>query len=640
MTAADAPELELFVALAEALDELVFVWKASGEMLWTNSSFVRESGLSVEDFGFRNEQNPIVHADDLPRVLTELGAFVASDAQRSAPIANRFIDVWGRTRGVSTVVSKIRWRGEPALLLISTFQAQPGTEDVEASYRQLVDSAEDGILKVSADGTVVYSNRRFQKMIGKRVMEVARQPLEAHFHADDRSRVRGVLDRLTAGEERVSLDARLVTSSGETRWVSLVLNPLALDPAAAYLVIARDVTEERRLEGQLRQRQRLESLGLLVGGIAHDLNNIVTSVLANASFAEAMVEPGSTLEEIIRDIRAAGDRARALNCSLLAYAGRAAARVEAIDLRRVVDDTVRLVAPLLDKSVRVERACARVADIRGDGTQLAQVVLNLITNAAEAIGARPGRVLVRTAPCRFDPGERATRWIGSAPGAGDYVLLEVTDDGCGMPDDVLERIFDPFFTTKSEGRGLGLSALLGIVNRHDGHLGVETAVGRGTTFRVLLPPALELSPALGSARAPPATRPLASGRVLVVDDEAGIREVGRRILGTAGYEVVVAANATAALSLFQSDPGSFAAAVLDRSMPGMKGPELARRLRALRPRLPIVQSSGCQDTTNVGLNEEAAVVLAKPYSADELIEAVARAREWEGTAVTLDRPAP
>ena len=278
----------------------------------------------------------------------------------------------------------------------------------------------------------------------------------------------------------MTAEARVVTAAGETRWLGLVMNPLASDSAAAYLAIARDNTEARRLEDQLRQRQRLESLGVLVGGIAHDLNNIVTGVLANASFCESLVEPGTVLHDIVRDIRTAGDRARTLNASLLAYAGRAPTRIEPIDLGRVVDDTLRMVTPLIDKSVRLERVREPVAAVWGDGAQLAQVVLNLVTNAAEAIGAAEGRVLVRTASSRFVPGTGLGRWIGCEPRVGDYVALEVTDDGCGIRPEVSDRIFDPFFSTKAEGRGLGLSALLGIVSRHEGYLALAQRGGTGT----------------------------------------------------------------------------------------------------------------------------------------------------------------
>jgi PAS domain S-box-containing protein len=243
-------------------------------MLWINKAFARETGLSVEDFGFRNQQNPFIHPDDLPHVVAELGAFIDSAAERSAPILNRFIDAWGHTRSLSTVVHKIRWQDEPALLLISTM-SRVETAELDASYRQLVEQAEDGILKLGQDGTIVYSNRRFQGMVHRHPVEISRRPFHGQFHAEDQGHVRAALERLAAGETRVTSEGRLITARGTIVWVSLVLNPLgALDPAAAYLVIARDVTEERQLEAHLRQRQRLEGIGVLVSGIAHDLNNI------------------------------------------------------------------------------------------------------------------------------------------------------------------------------------------------------------------------------------------------------------------------------------------------------------------------------------------------------------------------------
>jgi PAS domain S-box-containing protein len=620
---------DFFKALAGSVSELVFIWTEAGQMLWTNEAFVRETGLTVEDFGFRNPDNPFIHPADLPQLLEQMGAFAASDARRSPPIANRFFDAWGRTRSLVSVVHKVDWEGTPALAIVSSLVGE-GRDRAAADDRPraLMEAADDGILELSVDGAVVYSNRRFQAFVGAHPVQIARRHFVDFLATEDRAAALAALQKLRDEKVPVAFEARLRARDGVARWLAVHVSPVRLlEGAADMLVIARDVTEARRLEERLRQRQRLESLGVLVAGIAHDLNNIATSVLANASLAERSVAPGTDLAVMLRDIRVAAQRARSLNSALLAYAGKAPTQTAVVDVARAADETLRLVSALEPKSVQLVRVAEGDLRVRADAAQLGQVLLNLLTNAADAIGPGPGTVLLETRKLTVGEGESAEpppgRWVACSPPPGRYALVRVRDDGCGMNPAMVEKIFDPFFTTKEQGRGLGLSIVLGILQGHAGHLRIDTEPGRGTTFDLLLPLAPDDATLPSVPSSPAAAPPRLDGRVLFVDDEAAIRSISRRILEEVGHEVVLAANAEEALSVFRADPAAIAVAVLDYTMPGMNGRELARRLRAIRPELPIVQASGLYQTE--GDDGANLVFLAKPFLAAELERAIAAA---------------
>jgi PAS domain S-box-containing protein len=256
-------DVEAFLAVADSVDELVFVWTVAGEMLWTNRAFTRETGMQVSDFGFDNRDNPFVHPEDLPGMLAELGAFLACDARQSSPIANRFFDMWGRIRAIRSVVHKIDWKGQPALLIVSTLiEGGEGTAETEASYRRLVESAGDGILKLSRAGRIVFSNRCFHEMLGgQRSVELAKLTLSDVLHPDDRRLADEALDRLRAGEPRGSFEARLLPMDSMAEPPRVAVNVSTIDGAGtelAFLAIARDVTQARRLEEKLRLAQQAE----------------------------------------------------------------------------------------------------------------------------------------------------------------------------------------------------------------------------------------------------------------------------------------------------------------------------------------------------------------------------------------------
>jgi signal transduction histidine kinase/CheY-like chemotaxis protein len=412
------------------------------------------------------------------------------------------------------------------------------------------------------------------------------------------------------------------------------LFPLSTDAPSRVSVgfIALDRTESvraeedrKRLETQLRATQKLESLGVLAGGVAHDFNNLLQAVAGHASLLDAEALPEETREPL-RQIRIAAARASDLTGQLLAYAGRRALRLEEVGINDLVVDLGELVRVSLPKTARLDIELADEAGaVRADPAQISQVILNLLTNAGESLPDGHGRVQARTSRIRLGPGrpqEAPTREILAD---GDYVCIEVRDTGKGMSPETLERIFDPFFTTKDSGRGLGLAAVTGIVHGSGGHVEVESVPDRGTTFRVYLPrvdaPEAPAAPAVDQ----PASKGGIEGLTLVVaDDETAVLSFLVQALKHAGATVLGAEDGDRALALVREHLDEIDGLILDLTMPGKGGVEVLQAAWTLRPELPALLSSGFDLMDSLGkLAEDPRVALLhKPYRMENLLKAV------------------
>lgn len=620
---------DVFTALVDVLDAMVFVTDTNGRMIWANPALERHTGFRAEDFWFENRDNPFLHPDDQSRVASFVGAFAASDAEISAPIENRFIDKWGRVQSYRSIVRKVEWQGARALMFLVQDVAAPAAKREDESCRHIVEAANDGILKVSVTGRVHFANARLLEMVGLDAVKLSKRSffdvVEPAVAAMTRANVEAVAQR----GERATFGSELVDAEGATHAVDISASRLGEgDDAGLVLALVRDVSETRRIEEGLREAQKLESLGVFASGIAHDLNNVLTSILSSASLALGHAQPNTRLSEVIGDLKSAGERGRALTRALLAYVGRVPARTETADLGIVVRENERLLQSLIGTRISLQIIAAPTPVlVRGDAGQLAQIVLNLVTNGAEAI-VGDGKVDVQTFVGAPEVGE----WFPAAPASGAHAILRVCDTGAGIPVAMRRRIFDPFFSTKRPGRGLGLAVLVGIVRSHGGAVRVEPTLSGGTCFDVVFPCAPAVVP---SAAAPdlavraPATSAAKGACVLVVDDDAALRKLGKWILEDAGLEAVVAEDGRRALAIFEADPKRFDAVVMDQGMPDVYGDAVVARMRGVRADLPVVYTSGLPslavDTSDLSF------VLAKPYTAEELQGAVFTALERRGT---------
>ncbi len=411
----------------------------------------------------------------------------------------------------------------------------------------------------------------------------------------------------------------------ECEWHNTVLPDPGGGPARVVSLV-RDVSERQRLEAQLHQSQKLESLGVLAGGLAHDFNNLLVGIMGNASLAMERLPANSALRPLLEKVVNAGRRATDLTQRMLAYAGRANCDVQTMDLNRLVEEMVDFAAAAVPKNVTLKvRIRPDLPPIRADSGQMQQVIMNLLINAAEAIGPGGGEVTVSTRLEELDAGRIAAEFADQRLTPGPYVCLEVRDTGCGIDPEILGRIFDPFFTTKFAGRGLGLSAILGIVRAHHGAITVNSQVGVGTVFCVFVP-AASASLAPGPSQKRPCELPRGF-RVLVIDDEEDVREVVREVLEARGIEVLLAADGTAGLEIFQQHRDRIDAVLLDMNMPGLSGEVVFRRLRAIKPDVRVILSTGYSEQEaelHFG-GVPLAGFVHKPYTASMLVDKIGAA---------------
>jgi two-component system cell cycle sensor histidine kinase/response regulator CckA len=410
-------------------------------------------------------------------------------------------------------------------------------------------------------------------------------------------------------------------------WVELLGE--SPDESPGLIGVALDITERRRaeaerLQSRLERAHKLESLGLLAGGIAHDFNNLLGVILGNASLAAMKLEHNPPVHELLERVQTAAERAAGLTRQLLAYSGRGRFVVEPIDLSAVVSDIAELLRVSISKDVALRFEFATdLPPVEADVAQIRQLAMNLITNASDAMEGRPGVVSVSIGRVEADAATLADTWLNEVLPPGPYATLVVEDTGCGMDAATLEQMFDPFFSTKKSGHGLGLAAALGIVRSHRGVIRVNSTPGRGTAIEVLLP--LATTALLRPTPEPPAaTAGLASGVVLVVDDEDPVRAFAMRALRDAGFEVEGARDGVEALAQFERHGGRIRVVLLDLTMPRMGGQETLDALRQLDPDVRVLLSSGYseQHATSRLVGLRSVEFLQKPYRAHVLVERV------------------
>ncbi len=448
---------------------------------------------------------------------------------------------------------------------------------------QLLDLAHDAILSQDSDGTIRFWSRGAE-MYGS----IAAEALGRASHELLKNHVSEPLEEV---QRKAGLSGRWEgellhrrKDGSEIRVIShWAIRRDTSGRSLGFLEINTDITEKRRIEEQLRHTQKLESLGVLAGGVAHDFNDLLTGILGNASLALEGLGTHNRDRILIEEVMKAAERAADLTRQLLAYAGKGRFIMRTVNLSDMVREISGLVQTSIPKTVQLRMQLADpLPGIDADPGQLQQIVMNLVINGAEAIGPEGGTVIVRTAV--QDVTTNIFTTMAASPGSlqpGEHVCLEVHDTGCGMAPETIAKIFDPFFTTKFAGRGLGLSAVLGIVNAHKGALKVYSNLGHGTTFKVIFP----------VSTAPIPFRPIqqvidlaGSGTVLVVDDEDLVRQAARNTLERYGYRTLMASDGASALDIYRRQPESVTLVLLDLTMPVMSGEEALRQMQLLIPR--------------------------------------------------------
>ncbi len=662
--------------LARQSSDIIFETDAAGKIIYVSPSVVQVLGRSVEEV-LAEEPYAFTHPDDreyrvaehvatldsgdhhdlLTRTLhgdgswrwieTKMSSFKASDGERH--IVGIARDVTERQqqqelleRSHQNLEQRVKERTTELVETVEKLEQEIVTRhsiesqlrDSRARYRAIAELSSDFAfgLHLAPGGNVEieWMSDAFTRLTGYDALDLDAGGWRKLINTEHLQAARKQFDRALSGEA-VEFEGYINTRDGERRYFHTRLTASGSDSDERRTIVgaSRDITarhqaedERRELEHRINEVQRLESLGVLAGGIAHDFNNLLSVILGNSALALADARDTGPVAQRIHRIRAAAQHAAGLTEQMLTYSGRTPPSLKPVDLSAVVRDTSDLLQASLDARISLDLdISATPALMQGDTTQLRQILINLVTNAAEAICNKRGTVRVRTGTLEIVEGEAPHSFGPADPQPGSYTFLEVSDTGQGMDEATQARIFEPFFTTRTSGRGLGLAAVLGIVQGHHGHITLESQSDLGTTFRVFFP--RTEAAALSDPEPPQSAAATTRGRVLLVDDEPLVLEVGAEFLRRAGFDVMTVTGGRDALELIEQADPPIEAVVLDLIMPDLDGEETLCAIQASHPGVRVILTSGYDEQRTADAHTVG--FLRKPYEHDELIEMVAAA---------------
>jgi PAS domain S-box-containing protein len=610
-------------AVVDRLKQVIFETDARGVWTFLNAAWTEITGFDVEE-ALGTSFLKYVHPEDRQR-----------HAEVFQPLAESKTDYFGHQARYLTKAGGFRWVEVFAQLALDadgTVRGISGTltditdlrqaEEERARLSSAVEQAAESIVITDAEGVLVYVNPAFERVTGFGRDEVLGQNFRTLERGEDSERVHWTMwATLSRGE---SWSGCLVTKrkDGTPLVQETTISPVR-DAAARivnYVGVMRDVTYERQIEAELRQAQKMEAMGRLAGGVAHDFNNILTIITGRCQILMQREAENAALRRELDLISSAANRAASLTRQLLIFSRKEVVNPRVLDLGALVANLEKMLGRLIGEHIELVIVQEPgLGHVKADPGQLEQVLMNLAVNGRDAMPTG-GRLTLATANADET---HARRHAGAAP--GPYVMLVVTDTGCGIPPDVLPRIFEPFFTTKGpeKGTGLGLATVYGIVKQGGGDIAVESEQGKGTTFRILLP---RVDQSLEQARSPGA-RPGAlrgSETILLVEDEEEVRALAREIFRTNGYTVLEARHGREALDVVGRHAGPIHVLVTDVVMPQMGGPALARQLVRLRPDLKVLYVSGYTDdeVLSHGVAQGSAAFLQKPFTEALLLHRV------------------
>jgi len=552
------------------------------------------------------------------------------DVEWSRPTADRagqnryFLASYYPVRGAD---GNVAWVGAVISDITQRKLIEDALRESNERYGSLASAVPAILFSTGADGSCDYVSEQFTTYTGLPASAAQGFAGLEVIHPEDVERSQAQwLESVHTGLP-FEIEFRLRRHDGVYRWFRCCCSPMR-DPegqVVKWFGLTLDIHDEREAGEAIRQTQKLESIGLLAGGIAHDFNNLLTGILGNASLALRVLPKLSPARELVHDVVIASERAAALTGQLLAYAGKGRFNIQPVNLSTMALDISGLLRASIPRKVAIQLELAPdLPPIEADSSQLQQVLMNLVRNAAEAIGDNSGTVWVRTRVREVTAEEIAKQHTRFSLTPGPHVEVEVTDTGSGIEPVNLNRIFDPFFSTKFIGRGLGLAATLGIVRGHKGSVTVQSQVGKGSSFLILLPAVAEAAAPSPAESAP--TEAVGGELILIADDEEVVRRAASAALHTAGYRTVEAEDGLAALDLFRRHGEDIALVLLDMTMPILSGDEAVHHMMKIRPDAVVVASSGYGELEAQRRFEGTGVraFLQKPYSAEQLIALVSR----------------
>jgi PAS domain S-box-containing protein len=621
--------------LVEQTYDAIALFDSYGHALYVSPTIQRVLGFTPREFAERNSFETI-HPEDRARFGEEVARL---SAEPGGLLLTRFRAQHrdGRYRVLeNTAVNRLH---DPDLgAIVATFRDV--TEQVELldelrrSERRLR-VALQAARAISWDWSVAERRGRFSSDVGEFfgappvLYEGVEEPM--FVHPDDRDLLVGAWQRCIETGEPFKVEYRGPVIDGAVRHYA-AHGQLTRDDSGRperVIGVTWDVTErwqlleERRLlEQRMQESQKLESLGVLAGGIAHDFNNLLMVILGNLSLLQRELGAAHPSLSQVEQMEEATRRATDLCRQLLAYAGKGRFVLQLAGINRLIDETMHLLqVSISKKSALLFHLDARVPAVVVDATQIRQVLMNLVMNASDALGDRNGTITIATGVVRADRAYLDATFLAPDIPEGDYVYIEVTDTGSGMSLETQARIFDPFFTTKFTGRGLGLAAVLGIVRGHKGALKVYSELGKGSCFKLLLPVAAGApdAPSLPSG-SPRVQRFARGGTILVVDDDAAVRNVASSLLRDLGFRTLLAEDGNAAIAVYQQHAAEILCVLMDLTMPGLDGQETLRALRAIQPDVRVLLMSGYneQDAISGFVGRGVAGFIQKPFTFSDL----------------------
>ena len=580
---------ERYRELVEGTDDLITRVDMEGRFTYVNHVAEKIVGVSQEEcvgmsaFAF-------VHPDDRQRTEAEFANWVDNKVP-SATIENRqmnkttgeihnmlwtvnlYFDQTGDLTGINSIARDLteRKRAEEAL------------RESEEKYRSMMEAMDDATYICSSDFRIEYMNRAMINRIGR---DATGEPCHGVIHGLDEKCSWCIHEKVMSGEY-VKAD---VVSPLDDKAYHISDSPIFhTDGSVSKLTVFHDLTEMKKLEAQLQQAQKMEAIGTLAGGIAHDFNNILMAILGHCDLAKMQLPEDSDAIDNLNQVKNAGNRARNLIKQILAFSRMGKQERIALSPTPLIKEALKFLKSTLPTSIEIrDHIEADPGIIEADATQIHQIMMNLCTNADHAMREEGGTLDVKLRRVELD---RHRDIQLHELHTGPHVRLTVNDTGCGIDSETLEHIFDPYFTTKEvgEGTGLGLSVVHGIVNTHGGAITVASEPGKGTSFNVYFPVIDKEETMEEGAEGP---LPTGNERILFVDDDKVIVEIGEKMLGQLGYDVVVKTSSVEALELFQTDPDRFDLVITDMTMPKMTGDQFARELMKVRPNIPVILCTG------------------------------------------------
>ncbi|HNY64484.1 MAG TPA: PAS domain S-box protein [Deltaproteobacteria bacterium] len=616
-------QTELLQKIIDSIPVMIILYGPDGDVRLFNREIEHLTGWTREQ---------VLHGDVLSTFFSdplELGEFWRTMVQ-SSPGWHDFRIVSRFWKALQSSWSGMRLSDGSLIAIGIDLSARRQMEQDIFRLAAAMDQAADGIILIDSSLIIRYVNNAFERLCGKGRDEAVGKSLDSllELFEGNKPKAGRVMEELKAGRGTYTGLFRRRRADGDTVSMTVSVAPVydGLGSLIDYVAVLRDVTETMKLQGQLAQTQRIEALDKFAGGIAHDLNNLLSPILMNIEELLEDEPAGTTRRDILEETLKAAQRQRDLVKMILAFGRKGDQVLKPVRIAPLLDETMAFLRSSLPSTIELRQRNEAHADVvMGDSIQIQQVIMNLCRNAADALEGHMGTISVKLSNTRL------TETHGhEGLTEGEYLRLAVQDTGRGMRPEVMERVFEPFYTTKETGKGtgMGLSIAYGIVKSHGGTITVESAEGKGTLFKVYLP----VSGATEQAREAPAEGPAPGEdrrKILLVDDEDIVLSSMERTLKSSGYQVAAFSDSREAFDAFSRSPNEYDVVITDLTMPGITGEELARRLLKIRPMLPVILCTGFNDAIS---QQEAKLfgisqLLLKPVGTGELKKVIHRVLE-------------